>query len=146
VELDALLASGWSVLAFPEGTRSRDGTLHRLHHGPSRLALGAQRPIVPAGIRGTFQSMPVGARWPRHTRVNVRFGPPLIPVAGERTRDLTARVRTALQLVLAEDATTWWSALRADSQPSASAPVARWRRVWAQTEPLPSNRRPPVWG
>ena len=74
-QLASLVASGWSVLAFPEGTRSRDGTLQRIHHGPAQLALETGRPIVPVAIRGTFLAMPVGARWPRHTRVAVRFGP-----------------------------------------------------------------------
>ena len=45
------------------------------HHGPAQLALETGRPIVPVAIRGTFLAMPVGARWPRHTRVAVRFGP-----------------------------------------------------------------------
>jgi 1-acyl-sn-glycerol-3-phosphate acyltransferase len=67
-ELGELLASGWSVLAFSEGTRSRDGTLQRLHHGPARLALDARRPILPVALRGTFLAMPVGARWSRRAR------------------------------------------------------------------------------
>jgi 1-acyl-sn-glycerol-3-phosphate acyltransferase len=142
-EIAALLASGWSVLAFPEGTRSRDGSLQRLHHGASRLALLARRPVVPVGICGAFQAMPVGARWPRHTRVNVRFGAPVTPSPAERTLHLTERVGTALRLVLAEEETSWWTALRTTAQP---APASRWRRVWASTEPLPPNRRPPVWG
>jgi 1-acyl-sn-glycerol-3-phosphate acyltransferase len=141
-ELVALLASGWSVLAFPEGTRSRDGTLQRLHHGASRLAVEVHRPIVPIAIRGTFQSMPAGERWPRHARIHVRFGPVVTPSAAERTPELTARIGSALRLLLAEDETSWWTALRASSRP---APVARWRRVWASTAPPPPNRRPRVW-
>ena len=144
-QLASLVASGWSVLAFPEGTRSRDGTLQRIHHGPAQLALETGRPIVPVAIRGTFLAMPVGARWPRHTRVAVRFGPAILPARDARTRDLTARVDGALRMLLHEDAITWWSALRARARPDTSVRAARWRRVWASTAPLPPESHPPVW-
>jgi 1-acyl-sn-glycerol-3-phosphate acyltransferase len=145
-QLASLLSSGWSVLAFPEGTRSRDGSLQRLHHGASQLALETRRPMVPVAIRGTFQAMPVGARWPRHTRVAVRFGPAVLPARDERTRDLTARVDGALRMLLHEDATTWWTAIRGSAaNGDARGHVARWRRVWASTEPVPREGRPSVW-
>jgi 1-acyl-sn-glycerol-3-phosphate acyltransferase len=144
-QLASLLSSGWNVLAFPEGTRSRDGTLQRLHHGPAQLALETGRPIVPVAIRGTFQAMPVGARWPRHTRVRVRFGAAVMPDHAERMRDLTSRVDAALRMLLHEDATTWWTSVRARSSGETRVPVARWRRVWASTEPVPREGRPSVW-
>jgi 1-acyl-sn-glycerol-3-phosphate acyltransferase len=142
-ELTRLLAWGWNVLAFPEGTRSRDGTLARFRHGPARLALDARRPVVPVAIRGTFGAMPVGQRWPRPGQVRVRFGPPLAPRPGERLGEVTARVRVALERLLVEDATTWWSALRGVDHPPQAA---RWRRVWANSAPLPPQTRPHVWG
>jgi 1-acyl-sn-glycerol-3-phosphate acyltransferase len=142
--LTRLLASGWNVLAFPEGTRSRDGTLGRFHHGPARLALDARRPLLPVAIRGTFAAMPVGQRWPRPGQVRVRFGPPLSPRPEEHLRDATRRLRKALERLLVEDATTWWSALRGVEYPPQAAP--RWRRVWASSTPLAPQTRPPVWG
>jgi 1-acyl-sn-glycerol-3-phosphate acyltransferase len=142
-DLTRLLASGWNVLAFPEGTRSRDGTLGRFHHGAARLALDARRPILPVAIRGTFAAMPVGQRWPRPGQVRVRFGSALAPGAGERLGGVTVRVRVALERLVAEDATTWWTALRGVDDPTRAA---RWRRVWANSAPLPPQTRPPVWG
>src|SRR5262249_44736485 len=53
-QLASLLADGWSILTFPEGTRSRDGVLQRFHLGPAQLALDHHRPLVPIGLRGTF--------------------------------------------------------------------------------------------
>ena len=38
---------------YPEGTRSRDGVLHKGHTGPARLALRTGVPIIPVGIVGT---------------------------------------------------------------------------------------------
>ena len=50
---------------FPEGTRSRDGILHRGHTGAARLALETGAPIVPVGIRGTREIQPPDAKLPR---------------------------------------------------------------------------------
>ncbi len=151
-EFARLVDAGWSVLAFPEGTRSRDGSLQRFHHGASRLALDTGRPVVPIAIRGTFAAMPVGQRWPTRGAVHARFGDALRPSPGERTRDLTARIRDALERALLEDSTTWWTALRAQraqraehAAPSSSSTSPCWRRVWSNTAPLSADNRPPVW-
>jgi 1-acyl-sn-glycerol-3-phosphate acyltransferase len=65
---------------YPEGTRSRDGLLHRGHTGVAQLALMAETPIIPVGISGTQDVQPIGARVPRpFRRAAVRFGTPLDP-------------------------------------------------------------------
>ncbi len=50
---------------FPEGTRSRDGILHRGHTGPARLALRTGAPIVPVGLKGTRDIQPPDAKLPK---------------------------------------------------------------------------------
>ena len=63
---------------FPEGTRSRDGNLHRGHTGVAHLALKARAPIVPVGIIGSDRAQPPGARLPRFgAEVTLRFGSPV---------------------------------------------------------------------
>lgn len=63
---------------YPEGTRSRDGRLHKGHTGAARLALRTGAPLVPVGIVGTRDIQPPGARLPRPFRACViRFGRPL---------------------------------------------------------------------
>ena len=63
---------------YPEGTRARDGRLHRGHTGPARLALRTGAPIVPVGIVGTRDIQPPDARLPRpFKRAEVRFGRPI---------------------------------------------------------------------
>jgi len=60
---------------FPEGTRSRDGLLHRGRTGVARLALQTGAPVIPVGISGTDQIQPPDARCPRPFRpCRVRFG------------------------------------------------------------------------
>ena len=65
---------------YPEGTRTRDGYLHRGHTGVARLALRTGTAIVPVGMIGTDEVQPVDKRMPRlFRRVTVRFGEALDP-------------------------------------------------------------------
>jgi 1-acyl-sn-glycerol-3-phosphate acyltransferase len=72
---------GYSFLIFPEGTRSRDGSLQPFRRGGFFLALAGGAPIVPVSIRGTFELMPKGRRSARRGKVDMVFHPP-VPVAG----------------------------------------------------------------
>lgn len=73
-----VLAEGGVVGVYPEGTRSRDGLLHRGNLGPARLAAASGAPIVPVGLIGTEAVQAPGQRLPRVGRsVTVRFGSPL---------------------------------------------------------------------
>ncbi len=63
---------------YPEGTRARDGLLHKGHTGVARLALRTGSPIVPVGIIGTNEVQPPDARFPQpFRRVHIRFGRPI---------------------------------------------------------------------
>ena len=74
----ASLERGDLFLIYPEGTRSRDGYLHRGRTGVARLALRTGAPIVPVGIRGTDAIQPPGAVLPRPFRpCGLRFGSPI---------------------------------------------------------------------
>ena len=73
-----VLESGEYFGIYPEGTRARDGRLHRGHTGPARLALRTGTPIVPVGIVGTRDIQPPEAKLPRpFKRAEVRFGRPI---------------------------------------------------------------------
>jgi 1-acyl-sn-glycerol-3-phosphate acyltransferase len=63
---------------FPEGTRSRDGLLHKGRTGMARLALRTGAPIIPVGLIGTDLIQPPGASVPRpFVRCEVHFGRPI---------------------------------------------------------------------
>jgi 1-acyl-sn-glycerol-3-phosphate acyltransferase len=75
-----VLRAGGVFGIYPEGTRTRDGYLHRGHTGVARLSLRTGTPIVPVGLIGTDEVQPVDRRMPRlFRRVTVRFGEALDP-------------------------------------------------------------------
>jgi 1-acyl-sn-glycerol-3-phosphate acyltransferase len=100
--LDRLLDEGWSLVIFAEGTRSRNGTVGRLHSGAALLAAQHGLPIVPVYVRGTHAVMPPGRPWmrrrrgrglPRRQPIEIRFGAPIRPREGEHRTDVMERVR-----------------------------------------------------
>lgn len=74
------LRAGAALVVYPEGSRSRDGRVHRPRSGVSRLAAAARVPVVPVGVTGTATAWPVdGHPRPWRTPVSVRFGAPMSP-------------------------------------------------------------------
>ena len=77
-----VLESGGLFGIFPEGTRSRNGHLHKGRTGAARLSLETGAPIIPVGIIGTEKIMPPDARAPQLFRTcAIRFGRPVRPSA-----------------------------------------------------------------
>jgi 1-acyl-sn-glycerol-3-phosphate acyltransferase len=92
-----LLDAGELVGIYPEGTRSRDGLLHRGHSGVAHLAMTTGAPIIPVGLVGTQRAQPIGSRFPRPFRgpIVMRIGEPIHP---ERYRFGGSRQRRARML------------------------------------------------
>jgi 1-acyl-sn-glycerol-3-phosphate acyltransferase len=139
----ALLADGWSLLFFPEGTRSRDGFVGSFSPGFAALAQRAGVPVVPVGLRGTYAAMPRGRALPRRgrPRVSVRYGLPLRPADGESPAAYAERIQAAVQRLIDEDTTTWWATQRAAGA-GVAPPEASWRRIWQQSEEPAAGGRP----
>jgi 1-acyl-sn-glycerol-3-phosphate acyltransferase len=144
-----LIDDGWSLLLFPEGTRSADGWMRQFRLGAAALCCQKGIPAVPLVVRGTFAAMPRGRGWPRPGRpsVVVRYGKPLYPEAAESVRDFGARLEHEVSRLWVEHDTSWWTSLRTaepDRVPRGPE-VADWRRTWEATRPLPRADRPRVW-
>lgn len=74
---EQVLRSGQLFAIFPEGTRSPDGKLHRGRTGVARLAMSTGAPVIPVGLTGTQDVLPVGSARPRLGKVAIRVGEPL---------------------------------------------------------------------
>lgn len=96
-----LVAEGWNVLIYAEGTRSRDGNIGKLRSGAALIAQQQGIPIVPVHVTGTHAAMPPDASWPRRLqgrlfsrrhKVEVSFGPPVEPSPDESAAEMMRRV------------------------------------------------------
>jgi 1-acyl-sn-glycerol-3-phosphate acyltransferase len=91
------LAAGWSLLIYPEGTRSRTGDRGVLQGGVGLLAARSGVPVVPVYLGGVYAVLPKGRSVPRPGPVQVCFGPPLRFAPGTRHEVVTAALAAALR-------------------------------------------------
>lgn len=95
-----------SVMFFPEGTRSRDGRVHRFADGAFRLAIKAGVPVLPIAIDGTQEALPKHSLWfePNPEPIRVRVLPPVDSSGYEpgEARELQRVVRERIVEQLAE--------------------------------------------
>ncbi len=89
------LRLGGAFGIYPEGTRSRDGRLHKGRTGVGRLADATGATLVPCALIGTDRVQPVGAKGLRPHRVTVRFAPP-VDVAGLQAQHVKSRLYRAI--------------------------------------------------
>lgn len=92
-----LLDQGWSILIYPEGTRSTTGEMGPFKAGTGLLSVELRVPVVPIRLVGTYRVLPKGRSIPRPGQVEVRIGQPLTfapetPYA-EATQAIEAAVR-----------------------------------------------------
>jgi 1-acyl-sn-glycerol-3-phosphate acyltransferase len=94
-----LAARHASLIVFPEGTRSTDGTLGRFKGGVFLLAIDHALPIVPVTINGSRDVMARGRLTVRPGRVTVTIHEP-VPTTGlgrDDARALADRVRDIVE-------------------------------------------------
>lgn len=88
-----VLPKGVMVL-FPEGSRSRDGTVGPGRAGSGLLILSTRPRVIPVAIEGLNRVLPIGSSIPRiFQRVRVSYGPPVdyADLAGETRGRETAQ-------------------------------------------------------
>ncbi len=78
-----VLRKGKVLCVFPEGGRSRDGTVKEFKKGIGIIARELNIPVVPAAIRGTYEMLPAGRRLPKPAKITVSFGKPVSPGDGD---------------------------------------------------------------
>lgn len=71
------LRGGWSVLIYPEGTRSSDENLQPLKKGAFMMAVQNGIPILPVTCNGAFRVLPKKTIVFRPGHIEVRVGNPI---------------------------------------------------------------------
>ena len=95
------------LVIFPEGTRSRDGSLLPFKKGPFFVAMESGAPVVPVSIVGTTLLLPKGSVGLKSGTVTITFHAPIHPADYASKEDLMNAVRNAIASGLpAEPATS----------------------------------------
>jgi 1-acyl-sn-glycerol-3-phosphate acyltransferase len=127
-----VLESGELFGIYPEGTRARDGLLHKGHTGVARLALQTNSPIVPVGIIGTDVVQSPDDRVPHaFRRVHLRFGRPIavdryLDRAGDRLllRQITDEVMYEIRAMSGQTYVDTYAGKSASTAPAEPVPAA----------------------
>ena len=95
-KLAELLKCGRNVIIFPEGTRTKDGSMGEFKKTFAILSAELNVPIVPVAISGAYEALPRGKHLPRlFSKVNVRFLKPVYPL-GHTYDSLCTTVRNCI--------------------------------------------------
>jgi 1-acyl-sn-glycerol-3-phosphate acyltransferase len=131
-----LLEDGEAIALYPEGTRSLDGRLYKGRTGVAFLALQTGAPVIPVGLVGTNEIMPVGAKLPRlRPRVSVRFGEPIDVSAHGPASSGRARRLATDEIMAAIHALSGQELAHAYNEVPAQTPIERIKQA------LPHERR-----
>jgi len=78
------LRRGKNLMIFPEGTRTGTGKLGKFKQTFAILSRELNVPVVPVAIKGAYEVLPAGARFPRlFKKVQVEFLQPVYPDHGD---------------------------------------------------------------
>jgi 1-acyl-sn-glycerol-3-phosphate acyltransferase len=128
---EAVLTRGELFGMFPEGTRSRDGSLYKGRTGAARLATKIGCPIFPVGIVGTDDIQPPDAKVPKLFRsCSITIGRPVRPERYTSSTDPHMAWRSMIDEVMFEVQSMTGQVYRnvyagktADSEPITTAKV-----------------------
>jgi long-chain acyl-CoA synthetase len=93
---------GYSVLIFPEGTRSHDGKLHPFRQGIGLLAQESRVPVIPMALIGLAEMRAQKARWFRSGKLEIRIGKTIPTEQDTQPAQLTAQFEKNLRQLLHE--------------------------------------------
>ncbi|HJO30012.1 MAG TPA: lysophospholipid acyltransferase family protein [Acidobacteriota bacterium] len=96
------VASGLSVLIFPEGTRSVEGEVARFKRGGVNLAHTAAVSVVPVAIINSGRLLPRGSWHADPGVITMRIGDPINPENFSDPRALASNVRSAIVRMIEE--------------------------------------------
>src|SRR5881275_592687 len=84
-------------IIFPEGGRSRNGSMMPFKHGLGMLVAQTNVPVVPCGLVGTFEALPPHRKVPRAVRIKLIVGEPLNFAATPNNREGWSQIARSLE-------------------------------------------------
>lgn len=100
--LGMVLKQGQNIVIFPEGTRCRKGKLGQFKKTFAILSSELNVPVVPVCIKGAYDALPRGKWFPRFSKIEVEYLPPVYPKKGQAYEDLANEVREEINKCLAD--------------------------------------------
>ncbi len=98
---DRLQQDGLVYILFPEGTRSRDGSMARFQPGLGAFVAGTEVPVVPCHLQGAHAAWPAQAKLPRPRPLRLAIGAPLsfadLPADRSGWMEVAARTEAAVR-------------------------------------------------
>ncbi len=76
-EITRVVKQGRLIGIFPEGTRSPNGKLMKAKNGVAHLAIKSGLPVIPVGMRGTWEIMSSREKKPKMRKASIHIGEPL---------------------------------------------------------------------
>ena len=98
------LKQGFSLVIFPEGTRSRSSEMGEFKHGSFKLATKAKVPIVPVTLNGGYHTFEDHGAVTRGQHIDVLVHPPIETkdMSRQELAELPAQVEAIIRAGLAE--------------------------------------------
>lgn len=96
-------------IIFPEGGRSRDGSMKPFKHGLGMLVAETNVPVVPCGLVGAFEALPPDRKIPRPGTIKLVIGDPLVFASTPNDRtgwsQIAARVESCVRVLAPQSRT-----------------------------------------
>ncbi len=124
---------GYSVVVFPEGTRSEDGKIKRFHKGAFFMAEELKVPIQPLLIHGASDAIPKGSFYLNEGELTLKFLPPIEANDnrfgegyGQRTKDISKYFKKEHEALANEIETNDYFAYKLITNYLYKGPVLEW--------------------
>jgi uncharacterized protein len=124
---------GYSVVVFPEGTRSEDGQIKRFHKGAFYLAEQLGLPILPLLIHGADSGIRKGDMYVNDSTITRKFLPPILPADSSigdnystKTKNISRQFRQEFAKLKAEQETPEFFKYRLITNYIYKGPVLEW--------------------
>jgi 1-acyl-sn-glycerol-3-phosphate acyltransferase len=93
-------------IIFPEGGRTRTGSMMPFKHGLGMLVAETNVPVVPCGLLGTFEALPPNRTVPRPVTINLVVGEPVKFAATPNNREgwsqIARNVESSIRKLIAQ--------------------------------------------